>query len=83
METKLAADLLDVAFGRSLGNEKPGCYLAVRQPLGDEGRNLSLPAREIRCPHPGLAGRIATVRRLAQSAQKIGTENRYLSQYFC
>jgi len=53
VESKLAADLLDVTLRRALRDEQPGGDLPVRQPLSDEDCNLSLATSETRCHHEG------------------------------
>ena len=56
VESKLAADLLDVTLRRALRDEQPGGDLPVRQPLSDEDCNLSLAASETRCHHESCEG---------------------------
>ena len=45
-EAQLVADLFDMPFRSSLGDEEPLSDLAVRQALSDELRHLTLTARE-------------------------------------
>jgi hypothetical protein len=76
VETKLASDLLHMAFGGALADEQLDRDLAVREALGDELSHLSLAAGQIRRPHVDLAERITRPRRTGSRSGKTGTENR-------
>src|SRR5215470_12171696 len=53
VEAQLVEDVGDVRFDGALGQEKPGCDLAVAEVVGDEPGDVQLPAGE-HDPRPGL-----------------------------
>src|ERR1700682_2963351 len=74
MESELAPDLLDMALGRALRDEKASGDLPVRQPLTDEDRHLFFAAGETRRRHRDRAEHSSGHRRAQKPVPKSGTD---------